>query len=84
MIGELLLGTVVLIVLIVFAISRLSTNTAQYFEDRNLKYAGVTVALRNIFGMFSGGNDFLELALRMYNVFPDQPYVFVFIAEIRL
>lgn len=70
MIGELVLATGV--ALIVYALYKLSTNSAQYFEERNLKYIGAFTGMRNFFDMFMGRNDFLVMTQRMYNAFPNE------------
>lgn len=70
MIGELLLATGV--ALIVYAIYRLSTNSAQYFEERNLKYVGALIGMKNFFGMFMGRSDFFQMTQRLYNAFPNE------------
>lgn len=71
MIGELLLATG--IALIAYAFYKLSTNNAQYFKERNIKYSGAISGVRNMVRVLFGRIDFLEMSQKMYNAFPDEP-----------
>lgn len=70
MFGELLLA--IGLALIAYAFYKLSTSTSRYFEERNVKHSGGFSAIRNLFQMFSGSFDSLEMSKRMYNAFPDE------------
>lgn len=71
---ELFLTTLVaLIAYAMFKLRKLSTSSAQYYEERHLKHVGVLTALKNLFGLFLARNDFLEVSQRMYNLYPDEP-----------
>lgn len=71
MLGELLLTTG--IVLIAYAFYVLSTKSAKYFEDRNLKYIGVGGFLKTLALASIKGTNFLTMITDMYNAFPDVP-----------
>lgn len=60
------------VALIGYAFYKLSANNAQYFEERNLKYAGL-LSGGGLFGVILGVSDFLEATKRTYNAFPNEP-----------
>lgn len=71
MLGELLLTTG--IVLIAYAFYKLSTNSAKYFEERNLKYKGVVTLLKNQLSLVMGKVDIFAMIQNLYDAFPDVP-----------
>lgn len=71
MLGELLLT--IGVGLIGYAFYILLTNSAKYFEERNLKYVGLLPILKDIIATSFGRTDFLALVEKMYNVIPDVP-----------
>lgn len=62
----------VIVGLITFAFYRLSTNRARYFQERNLKYTGALLGLRNLFGLFFRRSDIYALSKQMYEKFPNE------------
>lgn len=73
MIGILLVaGGVGLIGLITFVIHKLTTNRAQYFEDRNLKYTGLWPALKSLYRLLFRRVTVTELVKEMYERYPDE------------
>lgn len=77
MFGELLLTAGV--VLIAYAFYVLSTKSARYFEERNLKYGGFWHGLKTFYGLLFGKIDVFSFSQRVYNQFPDEPYVLYFL-----
>lgn len=71
MLGELLLT--VGIGLIAYAFYKLSTNSAKYFEERNLKYKGVITLLKNQMSISFGRIDILSMVKMLYDAVPDVP-----------
>lgn len=71
MLGEILLATGV--VLIAYAFYILSTNSAKYFEERNLKYTGLRGFLENFASASFCGTNFQTMAKNMYDAMPDVP-----------
>lgn len=71
MLGELLLT--IGIGLIGYAFYKLSTNSAKYFKDRNLKYSGVLTSLSNQMSAVLGRHNILTMVKNMYDAFPDVP-----------
>lgn len=71
MLGELLLTFG--IVLIAYAIYKLTTENAQYFGERNLKYRSTFVSVRDTFSMFLGATNVFDFTQKLYNSFPDEP-----------
>lgn len=71
MLGELLLTFGV--ILIVYACYKLSTNNADYFKERNLKYKGALFALHNLYATFFGKISVFGMVENLYNAFPDEP-----------
>lgn len=63
MLGELL---TIAIVLIAYAFYKLSTNRAQYFKERNLKYKNLK--FKDLFAK----TDVFEMTENMYNAFPEE------------
>lgn len=59
--------------LIVYAIHKCATNSAKYFEDRNLKYTGLWPALKSIYGILFGKVTLIELVKEMYERYPNEP-----------
>ncbi|XP_055326850.1 uncharacterized protein LOC129580438 [Sitodiplosis mosellana] len=76
MLGELLLS--VGIALIAYAIYKFVTNSARYFEERNVKYKGISFALHNLYSMFTGQFDAFGQIQTLYNAYPDEPVYGVF------
>lgn len=64
---------ITLFAFIAYTFYKASQNHAQYFEDRNLKYASASYALRFLIKIVSGKYDILELSDRFYNAFPEEP-----------
>lgn len=59
--------------LITFAFYKLTTKRARYFEERNLKYAGLSSGLGNLLRLMFRKIDIIELTKQMYDTFPDEP-----------
>ncbi len=70
MIGVLLLT--IGVALIAYAFYKSSTNSARYFEERNLKYVGLLAGLPNIYKMIFKKTDILELSLKGYDLYPNE------------
>lgn len=60
------------IVLIVYTIYKWAKSSNQYFEERNLKYTGISAFVRGIYEMISGKFEFFESRLKSYYEFPDE------------
>lgn len=60
------------VALIAYALHKWTTNCARYFEERNLKYVGLSTALRNLSAIVFKRTDILELSLQTYNEFPNE------------
>lgn len=71
MLGELLLTTA--IGLIGYALYKFSTNSAKYFEDRNLKYRGLLGLVKTLVSVSFGRIGILTMIKNMYDAFPDVP-----------
>lgn len=59
--------------LICYSFYKLSTNSAKYFEERNLKYAGLFSQLKTLLSLCFGTIDILTTMENMYDAFPDVP-----------
>ncbi|XP_031624487.1 uncharacterized protein LOC116341517 [Contarinia nasturtii] len=81
MIGELLL--LIGIALISYAIYTFIANSSRYFEQRNVKYKGISFTLSNLYSMFSGKFNAFGQAQTLYNACPDDPVYGVFDFSIR-
>lgn len=64
---------VILVALIAYKFYKLSSDNAQYFEERNLKYLGVAGTLRNLFKIALRKIDMLEFSRKVYDEFPNEP-----------
>lgn len=71
MIGEIILT--IGISLISYAIYKFHTSNKQYFEERNVKYKGLSFSLYNLCAMFFGRHDVLQFVQRHYDQYPDEP-----------
>lgn len=71
MIGELILALGIL--LISYAIYKYQSINRQYFEERNVKYLGLSFSLYNIYAMIFGRIDVLQFVKRHYDSLPDEP-----------
>lgn len=63
----------VALALIAYYLNKLSSNHAQYFEKRNLKYTSAAVTLRNFFKMALRRVDVMEFNRSIYSYFPNEP-----------
>lgn len=70
MIGILLVVGV--IGLIIYAIYKLTTKRARYFEERKLKYIGPWSGFGSLFSLILRKFDVIDLTKQMYNRFPDE------------
>lgn len=70
MLAELLL---IGIGLIAYAFYKLSTHSANYYKDRNLKYSGILASLSNQISAVLGRHNIVTMAKNMYDAFPDVP-----------
>ena len=74
MLGDLLLSLVIaLIAYTAYIIIKFVTNSARYFEERNVKYKGISFTLHNFFSIFIGKFDAIGQFQALYNTFPDEP-----------
>lgn len=71
MIGELILT--IGIALISYAIYKYHMNNKRYFEERNVKYKGLSFSLYNLYAIIFGKNTVFEFAQRHYEQHPDVP-----------
>ena len=71
MIGELLLTLGIL--LISYAIYKYQAVNRQYFEERNVKYEGLSFSLYNLYAMIFRKIDILQFVKRHYDALPDEP-----------
>lgn len=60
------------VVLIAYAIYKFTTNNAQYFEERNLKYRGAVTTIYGLYKVIFGKMDAFEMNEGAYNEFPDE------------
>lgn len=63
---------VIAFALIAYMLYKLSSNHAQYFEQRNLKYISVAATLKNLLGMVTHRYDLLEFSRKIYDQFPNE------------
>lgn len=63
---------VIAFALIAYMLYKLSSNDAQYFEQRNLKYISVAATLKNLFGMMLRRYDMMEFSRKIYDQFPNE------------
>lgn len=70
MLCELLLTSAILIA---YSIYRLSTNSAKYFEERNLKYVGAKSLPKGLLTILLAKADIFSIIKRMYDAIPDVP-----------
>lgn len=70
MIGTLLVVGVV--GLITYAIHRCTTNSAKYFEDRNLRYIGLWPGIKSLFDLLFQKVTITELTKEIYERYPDE------------
>ncbi len=63
----------IVIVIITYFFYEKTSNAAQYFRKRNLKYRGAMDTLRAASSVFFGKIDVMEMTEKSYNYFPDEP-----------
>lgn len=71
MFGELIL--VIGLILIAYAIHIFVRNSSQYFEERNVKYKGISFVLSNIYAMITGKLNAFGQIQALYNAYPNEP-----------
>lgn len=58
---------------VAYAIYKFITNSARYFEDKNVKYKGVSFTLSNLYSMFTGKFKGFGQIEALYNAYPNEP-----------
>lgn len=58
--------------LIAYKIHKWTTDTAKYFEDRNLKCTGLWPGIKSLFGLLFQRVTIAELTKEMYEKYPDE------------
>lgn len=71
MFGELLLTAG--IALIAYAVYKFVTNSSRYFEEKNVKYKGISFVLHNIYSIITGKFNAFGQVKAVYNAYPNEP-----------